>query len=206
MKSPKALADAWKRKWASVSRPLLSPSEFEVIQSVYCSFIVDEKPDTLLAAVVVSGSPNPDKWAVAEKAVDALGAFADNWDGRGSEAVPLRIVASAVQLCRHLRSLGQRAPDDAYPMPDGSIMLEWQEPGYKVTRYEVDGVGRGQKIVSSPEMPTQFSEYRWDAEDDYSDDVPSLPELVDWEHDDFRIAVKTPPRYRHKKPRFDLAS
>jgi|GEM_PF-5269817 len=100
-------------------------------------------------------------WEKAHDQILAIARLDADWDGDGSDSVRPEIVQSASRLLRRVRTLGYSVPQDIYPMPDGTITLEWQNPGDVIIRIEVEGAGRGTQMTTYPDAPTEFKPCKW---------------------------------------------
>jgi hypothetical protein len=53
----------------------------------------------------------------------------DDWDGLGAKALPMSLIASAVELAQTVQHDDFRLPCQVVPGPDGEIILDWQGRG-----------------------------------------------------------------------------
>jgi hypothetical protein len=102
-------------------------------------------------------------WERAEEHIRGLLQIKDNWDGEGPSAARQELVCSALHLAKKLAKDGDVAPQDAYLLPDGNIMLEWQFPDGRIVRIEIEEAGRGQRMTTFAKAPAQFDEIIWEA-------------------------------------------
>jgi hypothetical protein len=100
-------------------------------------------------------------WEKLEEHILAFVGLEEDWDGAGAEKVRDELIRSALHLIRKLQADRLSPPHDAYPLPDGNIILEWQHHDGVIERIEVEGVGLGQLMVTYPDAPAEFTELRW---------------------------------------------
>jgi hypothetical protein len=101
-------------------------------------------------------------WDKAQDRIFALLRLRDDWDGAGASSVSVELVVAALRCLEWLRLADEpSAPHDVYLMPDGNIMLEWQYSDGLIRRVEVEGEGRGQMMVSGPNLATTFRDLSW---------------------------------------------
>jgi hypothetical protein len=129
----------------------------------------------LMAASGAFGSPaslSPDvtpieiadsiaKWEQVQDHILALLRLEDNWDGEGAPQIRPELVRSALHLVHKLMAIQYGAPQDVYPLPDATIILEWQYQHGIIERIEVERVGQGELMVTFPNAPAHFSEITW---------------------------------------------
>lgn len=94
-------------------------------------------------------------WDKAKMSLNAMRGLVtdDGWQPVSSE-----LVDSALLLMNHLKD----CPQDVYPLPDGSINLEWQHADDSIERISVDEVGVGEHSISYPMKPMVFTSRFWD--------------------------------------------
>ena len=111
------------------------------------------------AATVVVGAITP--WDQAQEHIRALLRLKPDWDGEGASPVRPDLIQSALQLTNKLIADEMAAPHDIYPLPDGNILLEWQQPDGIIQRIEIEEVGQGELMITYPDAPAQFSKLTW---------------------------------------------
>ncbi len=52
----------------------------------------------------------------------------ENWDSYGARPISKRTVGYCLHVIRRLLDAGAPAPDHFYPMPDGGISADWENP------------------------------------------------------------------------------
>jgi hypothetical protein len=101
-------------------------------------------------------------WDKVSEQILAISRLVADWDGGGALAVRPELICSAMRLIHLLQANGEAPPQDAYPLPDGNIILEWQFDDGVIRRIEVEEIGRGQLMVTYPaDKPATFSELTW---------------------------------------------
>lgn len=101
------------------------------------------------------------KWDKAHDQIAAISRLREGWDGDGADPIRPEIARATARLLRFLRSTGYMPPQDIYPMPDGTITIEWQMPDDVIQRIEVEGSGHGQMMISYPDRPATFKSIKW---------------------------------------------
>lgn len=102
----------------------------------------------------------PCGWDRVDEAIAAIES-AKPTDGVGIDRpVPSEIVATARALASKIRAVFP-IPDGVYPLSDGNIVFEWQFPGVNL-RYEIEGYGRGQVMISPKGQLPRFVDFRID--------------------------------------------
>jgi len=100
-------------------------------------------------------------WEKARLQVQMISRLPADWDGDGAARIPISLASSALRLLGELRAQGYPAPNDVYPLAEGTIVLEWQLANDVIYRIEVDRVGQGECMISFPTEPSQFSRITW---------------------------------------------
>ena len=85
----------------------------------------------------------------------------EDWDGEGAPQIQPDLIGSVLHLVKQLMEELRPAPQDVYPLPDGNIMLEWQHQDGIIERIEIEGVGRGELMITYPNAPAEFFEMFW---------------------------------------------
>lgn len=101
------------------------------------------------------------KWEKVQEHVLKLLNLRGDWDGQDAPPIRPDLIRSALRLTEQLMGDGDDAPQDVYPLPDGSIILEWQHRGGVIERIEIEEVGHGELMTTYPDAPAEFAEVTW---------------------------------------------
>ncbi len=101
---------------------------------------------------VVSESQDDTAWERQILELSAFDVLGDDWDGQGAEAPSDALVNSAVHLAEMLRENGVDAPACVVPGVNGTVVLEWQEPGGVYFEIEVTAPGKAEAMLIRPGM------------------------------------------------------
>ena len=96
-------------------------------------------------------------WQQSLQSLQRLSALKDDWDGDGAAAPAAELVASAKKTMEQLRQHGMPAPSRVTAGPDGTILIEWQEPG-SYLEIEVMAAERAEWMMIRPGIPTQHGD------------------------------------------------
>ena len=101
------------------------------------------------------------KWEKVQEHVLKLLNLRSDWDGEGAPPIRHDLIRSALRLTEQLMGERDDAPQDVYPLPDGSIILEWQHRGGVIERIEIEEVGHGELMTTYPDASAEFAEVTW---------------------------------------------
>jgi len=87
----------------------------------------------------------------------------DDWDGEGASRVSDEMLISTFRLAMALMETGNLPPQIVSPFPDGNTNLEWHHSDGTIERIEVDGLNRGELMVTYPDRKrsAKFSPLAW---------------------------------------------
>ena len=79
----------------------------------------------------------------------------DDWDGQGAKAPDLALLESSVGLAYLLAGRGMPPPDRVVPGLEGSVIMEWQEPGGTYREIEIVERFFAEVMVLEPGKPAR---------------------------------------------------
>src|ERR1700722_17483222 len=77
-------------------------------------------------------------WEPAIQKIREFQHLGDDWDGLGAKAPSRKLLESAIGLAYVLHEKGVDPPTCVVPGLDGSVNLEWQDPGGNIAEVEID--------------------------------------------------------------------
>ena len=83
------------------------------------------------------GSNGTGLWDKVMRELEAMRELEDDWDGLGARGPTAEIIDSAIGLAHLLHGRSMDAPTRVVPGPEGTVILEWQDPDGSYSEVEV---------------------------------------------------------------------
>jgi len=105
----------------------------------------------------------PPLWTDVFAQIEKIQLLGENWDDQGAKKLDTSIIEAGRSYLLQLQVMRLRAPDDLYPLSDGTLILEWQLPNAIIIRDELLNSGQGERMISYPDAkrPVEFYPFHW---------------------------------------------